>query len=228
MIAQSRTSSVGNGRFTLSGTLAGVISTFVFTFVHDLLISNIWPMFGVMVVAGALSGACISWSYGLLVKKPALRQWLLYNLVYVAMLILQGIVSLLLFEPATTLAAITAAGDLPMDLLGQALPLASVFTLFMAVGITVGYGGSWGKFGAVLLTSAILVLLLGHNVFILGLVEIPRGSFYLVLKMFGLILLLNVVYVVAFVLLEWRWLRQTAVAGQQVTARNLTQRESGV
>ena len=100
-----------------------------------------------------------------------------------------------------------------MDLLGQAMPLAAVFTVLMAVSITRLYGFSWSKFGVVLLTSVLLVLLLGHNVFIIGLVEIPRGSIYLVLEMFGLIILLNVVYVIGFVLLEWKnLLRETAVS----------------
>jgi hypothetical protein len=197
-----QTNAARNGRFPLTGALAGAIATFVFTIVHDLFISNIWPMFVMMVVTGALCGACISWSYGLLVKRPSLHSWLVYNLIYDGMLILLGIVSVLLFEPVTTIAALSASGDLPMDLLGQAMPMAAVFTLLMSVVITLGYGFSWQKFGVVLLTSVLLVLLLGHNMFIIGLVDIPRGSLYLVLEMFGLIILLNVVYAAVFVLFE--------------------------
>ena len=196
-------------RFVSSGALAGAVSTLVFTVVHDIFISDIWSMLVIMLVAGVLCGVCISWSFGLLVARPSWHSWLLYNMILNGLLILLGLVSVLLFEPITTIAQLSAAGGLPMDLLGQALPLAAVFTLLMAVGITLGYGRSWGKFGAVLLTSVILVLLLGHNVFILGLVEIPRGSFYLVLEMFGLILLLNVVYVTAFISLEHKQLQNS-------------------
>ncbi len=194
------------GRLVSSGALAGIFSTLVFTVVHDIFISDIWSMLVIMLVAGALCGLCISWSFGLLVERPSPRSWLLYNMVLNGMLILLGVVSLLLFEPTTTMAALVASNGPPMDLLGQATPLATVFTLVMALLITVGYGRSWPRFSAVLLTSVLLVLLLGHNVFILGLVEIPRGSLYLVLEMFGLILLLNGVYVVAFVGLAYKQL----------------------
>lgn len=206
-----------NGRFVLTGALAGSISTFVFTIIHDIFISNIWSMFVIMLVTGTLCGACISWSYGLLVERQSLRSWLIYNLVYDGMLILLGVVSVLLFEPVTTIAALSASGGLPVGLLAEAMPMTAVFTLLMAVAITWAYGRSWAQFGAVLLTSIILVLLLGHNVFIIGLVDIPRGSLYLVLEMFSLIILLNVVYVVAFIALERKNLLNAADVGQHVT-----------
>ena len=202
MATVTTTTSNSNGRFLFSGAIAGSVSTFIFVIVHDILISDIWSMSVIMLVVGALCGACISWSYGLLVERPSWRSWLIYNLIYVGTLFLLGLVSLLMFEPITTIAALSAAGGLPMDLLEQAMPMTAVFTLLMSVVITLGYGRSWTKFSAVLLTSILLVLLLGHNVFILGLVAIPRGSMYLVLEMFGLIILLNIVYVVAFGLFE--------------------------
>ncbi len=202
----------GNGRAASLGALAGGVSTIVFTIVHDLLISNIWFMLLPMLVAGALCGALLSWSYGLLVAAPSGRSWLAYNLIHLGLLILLGLVSLLLLEPVTTMAALAASGEMPGDLFGQALPMTAVYTVLMAGLITMGYGYSWKKFGAVLLTSVTLVLLLGHNVFILGLIDIPRGSFYLVGKMFGLIILLDGVYMVVFALLAWR--RPTAVTGQ--------------
>lgn len=191
-----------NGRFLLSGIFAGAIATVVFTVVHGMFISNIWPMLLVMLVAGTLCGASISWSFGLLVTRPSLRSWLVYNLILDGMLILLGLVSVLIFEPVTTIAALSAAGGLPIRLLEQAMPLTVVFTLLMTLAITLLYGRGWKKFRAVLLTSVMLVLLLGHNVFILGLIDIPRGSVYLVLEMFGLILLLNGIYAASFIALE--------------------------
>lgn len=199
----------GNGRFSLLGALAGAASTLVFTVIHDVFISNIWSMLLIMLVAGAICGACIGWSYGLLVARPSLRSWLVYNLLYDSMLILLGVVSVLLHEPVTSMAAVSASNDFPAELMGQGLPLGAVFTLLMAIVITWGYGRGWKQFVAVLLTSSLLVLLLGHNVFILGLIDIPSGSLYLVLEMFGLILALNVVYVAVFVLLAWNQLLET-------------------
>lgn len=205
--------SAGNGRFVVSGAIAGAVSTIVFTVVHDIFISDIWSMLVIMLIAGVICGVCLGWSYGLLVARPSRPSWLVYNLIYDGALILLGVLSILLYKPETTISAMVASDGLPVDLLGQSLPLAVVFTLLLAVGITRGYGRGWAPFAVVLLTSVLLVLLLGHNVFILGLIDIPLGSYVLVLEMFGLILILNAVYVAVFILLERSNLsRKTAVS----------------
>jgi len=108
----------------------------------------------------------------------------------------------LLFEPVTTMAALIAANGPPEALIGQALPVTAVFTLAMAVAISLVYGFNWRRFGVILLTCTTLVLLLGLNVSVIGLVSIPRGSWYLVAEMFGLILALNAALVVVCAGLE--------------------------
>ncbi len=47
-----------------------------------------------------------------------------------------------------------------------------------------------------------LVILRGLNVSAIGLVYIPGGSVYLIVELFGLILVINVVYVAVFIALE--------------------------
>ena len=79
-----------------SGVVAGAVSAFVFTLVHDLFISDIWDMLIVMVVAGAVCGLCIGWTYGRLVEVPSIGSWVGYNLVYLAMFGLLGAGSLLI------------------------------------------------------------------------------------------------------------------------------------
>jgi hypothetical protein len=56
----------------------------------------------------------------------------------------------------------------------------------------------------VLLTYIVLMALLGLNVSVIGLLTIPLGSLYLVMELFGLIMALNVVYMVAFMVLQRR------------------------
>ena len=48
----------------------------------------------------------------------------------------------------------------------------------------------------------ILVTLLGLNVSIIGLVSIPGSSIHLIIEMFGFIMVLNVFYVIFYILLE--------------------------
>jgi hypothetical protein len=197
-------SSASKGRFVVSGAVAGVTSTVVFTVIHDIFISDIWFSLIPMLVVGALCGLCVAWSYALLVSAPSAGSWLRYNLLYVAMFALLGAISVLLFEPVTTMAAVVTANGPPDALIGQALPLTAAFTVGMAILVTLLYRAGWKRFGAVLLTCVVLVLLLGLNVSVIGLVSIPRGSLYLVAEMFELIAALNVVYVVVFLALQWR------------------------
>lgn len=193
-----------NGRFARSGAIAGTVSAFIFVIIHHLFISNIWFSLIMMMVAGAVCGLCLAWSYALLVEVPSLGSWFRFNLLYVAMFLLLGTSSVLVYEPVTTMAALVAANEPPGDLIGQAFPMTAVFTLATAVFISLLYRRSWMNFGAVLLTCTVLVLLLGLNVSTIGLVDIPRGSFYLVMELFGLIIALNIVYMAAFIALERR------------------------
>lgn len=60
------------------------------------------------------------------------------------------------------------------------------------------------QFAAIILTSSVLVLFLGLNVSLMGLVFLPTDSLYLVAENFGLIFALGLVYFIVFALLEWR------------------------
>jgi hypothetical protein len=77
-----------------------------------------------------------------------------------------------------------------------------VFTLATATLVSRLYGRSWLHYGAILLTCTMLILLLGLNVSVIGLVYIPGSSLYLIGEMFGLILAINFFYVAAFIALE--------------------------
>jgi hypothetical protein len=185
-----------------SGAVAGALSAFAFAIIHDVFISDIWFSLVLMMVAAAVCGVCLGWSYGLLVQAPSTRSWLRYNALYVGMFVLLGAASVLVFEPVTTIAALVVANEPPDELIRQAMPMTVVFTLATAALLSLLYGRSWTHFGAILLTCTVLVLALGLNVSVIGLVYIPRGSLYLVAELFGLILAINVVYVAAFIALE--------------------------
>ena len=192
-------------RQLLIGAFSGTASTLIFTIVHDIFISDIWFMLLPMLTAGALCGALVSWSYGLLVAIPSKRSWLIYNLVYVAQFGLLGVASVLFFEPVTTMAAVVTLSGPPTALIDQAMPMTIVFTLGTAFLITLLYGRSMTKFLALLLTCTVLVALLGLNVSAIGLVDIPSGSLAIIFELFGLIVALNAVYVIVYLLLD-RWI----------------------
>lgn len=193
-----------------SGALAGALSAFTFAIIHHIFISDIWFSVIMMMVAGAVCGLCIAWSYRLLVEAPSIGSWLRYNMLYVGMLDLLGAASVFVYEPVTTIAALVEANEPPDELFGQAMPMTIVFTLASAVVISLLYRRSWLRIGAILLTCTVLVLLLGLNVSVIGLVFIPRGSLYLVVELFGLILAINWVYVAAFIALERKSLLPSA------------------
>jgi hypothetical protein len=204
-------------RYGRSGAVAGIISVFAFAIIHHLFISNIWFSLIIMLPAGVLCGACVGWSYGLIFEPSSIGSWLRYNMVYVLMFVLLGGVSVLVFEPVTTIMALVVANEPPDELIGQAMPMTIIFTLATATLLSWRYGRSWLHYGVILLTCILLVLFLGLNVSVIGLVYIPGNSLYLIAEMFGLILAINLVYVATFMVLE----RKSLVGGGEVSGRRI-------
>ncbi len=190
--------------FLRSGIVAGAASAIGFAAVHDLFISDIWDMLTVMTVAGALCGLSMAWSYRRIFETPSVGSWLRYNLIYLAMFGLLGAVSLLVFEPVTTVAAINAEGGPVDDLIVQALPMTVAFAFITAGLISLPFKRTWSHYRVNLLTVTVLVVFLGLNVSVVGLVEFGAGEAYLVAELFGLILAINIVFVGAFTALEWK------------------------
>lgn len=187
-----------------SGVVAGVVATVGFTLLHDLLISDIWAMLPIMAVAGAICGAALGWSYALLFAAPSLQSWLGYNTVYLVMFGMLGALSVAVFEPVTTMAAILERGGPVDDLIVQALPFTLAFTLVTAVLISLLFGRGWRQLGTVLATSSVLMLFLGLNVSAIGLVEFTDGSPYLVAELFGLVAAIGVMFTVVVLALQRR------------------------
>lgn len=149
-------------------------------------------------------------------ETPWVGSWLRYNMVYVLMFVLLGIVSVLVFEPVTTIMALVVANEPPDELIGQAMPMTIIFTLATAILLSWRYGRNWLHYGAILLTCILLVLLLGLNVSVIGLVSIPGNSLYLIAELFGLIFAINIFYVAAFIALE----RKSLVNRNEITGRS--------
>jgi len=208
---------ISKSRFAISGAISGAVAALTFTLIHDIFISDIWFSLALMLVAGGLCGACLGWSFSIMVRSSSLKSWLAYNLIYDTMFLVLALVSLLVFSPTMPMAALMALNGPPDDLIAQALPVTVIFTVIMAVAISAIYGFGWSRLGASLLTSLVLVLLLGLNVSVIGLVSIPRGSWYLVAEMLGLILMLDLAYAAVFVVLE----RTSLLNGTLDQQRNL-------
>jgi hypothetical protein len=201
-------------RFLVSGAVAGAGSAFAFAALHRLLISDIWFSLIPMMVAGALCGLSVAWTYGMLFNRPSAATWVMYNVVYVVLFVLLGVASVMIYDPITTISALMAANEPPRQLIRRAMPLTLAFTLGSAIVIALLWGRTLLKLGAVLLTCTLLVAFLGLNVSVIGLVELPSGTAYLVAELFGLILAINLVYVAVFLLLERRALLGMEIGGR--------------
>ncbi len=189
--------------FIRSGAMAGIAAVLVFTAAHHLFINSIWLSFPLMAAAGAASGASLAWSYGLLFDRPSLKNWMGYNLFYDAAFLLLAAVSVIVFEPVISMTALLAGGPPPVELTSQGFPLVVLFILLTPLAATWLFRGrSWHQLGALLLTGALLMLLLGMNVALIGLVGIPGQGWGVVAEFFGYILLLNAVFAGVFGLLE--------------------------
>jgi len=155
---------VTKGRFPLSGAAAGAVSAVVFAAIHHLFIMDIWFALIPMMIAGAICGLSLAWTYGLLFDIPSQGSWLRYNAVFVILLALLAVASLLAYEPITTIPVLIAAKEPPRELFRRAMPLTIGFTLGTAAVLGLWWGRTLLKFGSILVTCAIVVLLLGLNV----------------------------------------------------------------
>jgi len=134
--------------------------------------------------------------------RRSIATWVGYNAAYLAMFAALAVASVVVFEPVTTMAAISAQGGPVDELIVEALPLNGVF-LFAATGLL---GAAFARRGSdylrLLLTVIVLVLFLGLNVSVLGLVGFAGGSIVPVVAFFGLIVLLDAVFVAAVIGLQ--------------------------
>jgi len=192
-------------RLLASGAVAGAASAFAFTALHHLVISDIWFSLPLMLGAGALSGGCLAWTYGLLFDAPTARGWWLYNAVWVALLVLLGAASFVVYEPVTTMAAVMAAGGAPPPgLLRQAMPLTVGFILVATAVLSLVWGRSMHKAGSILVTTTVIIALLGINVSALGLVELDGSAVFLLTEMLLLVMALLFGFAGIFQLIERR------------------------
>jgi hypothetical protein len=191
-----------NSSHLFAGAIAGTTSALAFTILHGVMISGIWFMLIPMLVAGAICGAMISWSYALLVDRPSVVGWLGYNALYIVLLFLLGPISLLLFEPIMTIPELVSSpSGLPDELFKEVLPLAALYTPLMALMITRFHSRRWRGFGVVVITCGVLVFLLGLNIAPMGLVYLSSGWAITLLEVVGLVVALDVVYAAFYLLI---------------------------
>ena len=192
MTASIRSPSIA--AFSASGAMAGALSAFVFCVIHQLIISSIWFAIGAMLVAGAVCGTCLAWSYALSTQEQTVRSWVQYNALYVGALVCLGITSLVMFEPVTTISALLQSNVPPRALIAQALPITGLFTVGSAALLIMLYRPGWRGASAILATTVVVVLFLGLNISTLGLVFVPNALLYVLAEVFALILSLALVY----------------------------------
>lgn len=186
----------------LRGAVAGVVTIVGFTGLHHLLISDIWAMLPMMAVAAAATGASLAWTLERLDLAASLVGWFALAAGYLVLLGALGACSLWLFTPVTTFAAVSEASGPVDELIVRALPLSTAWVV-----VTVGLGAvldhrrtGRGARGVVPLTlSTVLVLLtLGLNMSVLGLVELEGDALVAMARFCGLVGLVVVVHALVF------------------------------
>lgn len=157
-----------------------------FTVVHGIWISDIWFNVVPMVVSGAICGASIAWSYRETGGQHTSGRWALYNGACAALLIGLGAASFLMLEPRFSLSELIGAPDALGRLLPPAMPLIGSGTVVGTAALSVVFGRRRSALLPILVTQALLMFLVGHNLAILGLIDIPTDQLYRVLEFVGL------------------------------------------
>jgi hypothetical protein len=213
-----------SARTLLSGAIAGTATSFGFAALHHLLISNIWFSVLPMLVAGAISGLCLAWSYSSAFTTRSIAGWLKYNMLFVALFLVLGGISFVLYEPIYTIQGLIAGVEPMGELLRQALPLSAAYGIVAGLGISMIVGANVRQATSLVVTSLVLTVLLGHNVAILGMVHMSQEAVPLLAQFYGLVAAIMFGNAATFVLLERRRFFRRPPAAVAPTANALSGR----
>jgi hypothetical protein len=147
-----------------------------------------------MLLAGALCGFSITWSYRKGVVGHSTAAWFRYAGLYAAEMIALGAVSLVVLRPRFTMAELMVADDALEQLMPPSLPLMIGAMVVGTVLIWLYYGRRWAALAPIAVTQVLLVFLLGHQFAFLGLVESSSA----LLVIFGEFALITVGLTAAF------------------------------
>lgn len=167
-------SRIGERLTMMQGASSGGLTVLVFAFVHDLWIADIWFNVVPMVLSGALCGPAIVWSYNSAVSAHSLRRWYVYIGVLVGLLVALGGLSFVVLDPRFTMAEAMSIDDALAELIPPALPLMVGAIVVGTAVVWVVYGRKAGILVPAFVVQVLLVFLVGHNLAILGLVEMSR------------------------------------------------------
>ena len=179
---------------TTLGVLAGMLTVLGFVAIHEIFIVDIWAMLMPMVIAGAVCGLCLAWSYNKAVAEHSTARWFGYNGSYAALLVALGAVSFMVLEPQFTMAELMLADDALAQVIPPAVPLMVIAGLAGSLALWVLFGRRTTALIPILVTQTLLVVLVGHNLAVLGLVEMSTDLLYVV----GEFLVLTVALAVGF------------------------------
>lgn len=169
------------------GALAGAVATLVFTFVHRWMIGPIWFAFPAMLVAGAACGASLAGTFGIVGRRPGVRGWLEFNGWFLLIFVGLGATSQAAFTPITTIAELLRAQRPPSELIGRALPMTGAFVAGASALLALRYRPGPAGALAIVGTTALLVVLLGLNISVLGFVSVPRSERFVLWEVFALL-----------------------------------------
>lgn len=189
MAPMSDRSKLANAPTSLAGkgALAGAIAALLFTWVHQWMINPIWFAFPAMLVAGVACGASLAGTYGIVAARPSVPGWFEFNGWFLLMFVGLGVTSQAAFTPVTTIAELLRAQQPPSELIGRALPMTCAFVLGASALLALRYRPSLVGVLAIVGTTALLVLLLGLNISILGFVSLPRSGRFVLWEVFALL-----------------------------------------
>lgn len=173
------------------GALSGGGTVLVFAFVHDVWISDIWFNVGPMVLSGALCGLAVVWSYNSAEPSQSMRRWFVFNGVLVGLLVALGGLSFVVLDPRFTMAEAMAMEDALAELIPPALPLMIGAIVVGTALVWVGYGRRARALIPAFVVQVLLVFLVGHNLAILGLVELSGDLVVTFVEFIGLTALLG-------------------------------------
>ena len=148
-----------------------------------------------------MCGLVIVWSYSKAVPEHSPRRWFVYNGFNTGLLVVLGAVSFLVLDPKFTMAEAMVMDDALAELIPPALPLMIGAILVGTLLLWSAYGRRSGTLVPILVIQVLLVFLVGHNLAILGLVELSADLVTVFAEFIGLTAYLGVGFAAGLMLL---------------------------
>ncbi|MFW9855968.1 MAG: hypothetical protein ACFFFG_13015 [Candidatus Thorarchaeota archaeon] len=191
---------MNSSSFLVSGTIAGIITSFIFILLHFLFIADIFFILPFALIIGALTGLFLAWAYLTIFEAFNVRNLIKFLTLFSIPMILVDLVTLF-SEKTYSIAELIETRTLPSDF-GERV-IFPIIPIMLLSGILIGwYFGKDRKAVIPAIFANVIVLIgIGHNLPFINMVSVDNVFLFLEIKLLFYLILITMVIVYGITLI---------------------------